>query len=618
MSSRIPEQFAKGTILSSDGGVLIDGRAKPVWATGYSNYGANQTKNSMIGWLWRGGDADTDIGENIQVLRERSRDAFMGIPFGAAAIETLDTAVIGEGLIPAPSVDGELLGMSADETSALNQEIGTKFDWWAGDPRESDFEGRLSFYEQQSLALQTMLLSGDTPTLLPLRPRAGTLFDLRIRILESDRVRDPSAYSGYGYNGNGGWLNGNGYAPAGIFEDLDLSFEDEEALIEGRHTVFNGVEMSEEGELIAYHIANQHPLSRMGRQTTRLGGWGPYETVRVKPYGEVTGRRNMLMMFRPWRPEQRRGVPLLAIVLELLKQGGRYIDSTVVAAVIQSYFTAFITSQFPSAEILDSLLTEQQKREIFDMNPYNVQLGPGIVNLMKPGHGLSFASPTQPPTTFESFIIAMAKILGAALGIPYEVLLKQFTASYSASRAAILEFWKRVRKYRALMIDQWCQPIYEEWLADAISLGRIERFRGGWDDPYVRRAMLGCVWTGASAGSLDPNREVVAADLRVKCGYSTVERESFEMNGSNYRDNIAQQAVERDEFEEVDLYYPPYRPSGAGAGIGGAPSAQPQTTPPSRGAPAPNAPPPVPGAYFKSKAYRRATLASGLSGVFIR
>ena len=47
-------------------------------STGYGQYGANLTKNSLAGWLWRGGDADRDIGLNVQVLRERSRDAFMG------------------------------------------------------------------------------------------------------------------------------------------------------------------------------------------------------------------------------------------------------------------------------------------------------------------------------------------------------------------------------------------------------------------------------------------------------------------------------------------------------------------------------------------------------------
>jgi lambda family phage portal protein len=494
--------------------------------TGYGQYGANLTKNSLAGWLWQGGDADRDIGLNVQVLRERSRDAFMGIPLATGAIEALDTNVIGEGLFPAPNVDGEALGLDEEQTAELNRELADKFELWAADARECDYEAKHTFYTLQHVAFQSMLLSGDCPVLFPLKARPNTLFELRLRVLEADRVHNP--------------MLGNTTA-----------------------NIFSGVELSDDGELLAYHIG-EHPLSAL---KWKLARQQLQQTVRVEPFGAITGRRNMVLIIRPERPEQRRGVPILAVCLELLKQMGRYVDSTVVGAVIQSYFTAFIQSQFPDPTIFDSLLTEQQKAEILSLNPYNVQLGPGIVNFMRPGHSVNFANPTQPQSTFGEFTISVAKFVGAALGIPYEVLLKQYNASYSASRAAQLDFWKRVRKYRALMVDQLCQPIYEEWLIDAIQLGRIELFPGGFDDPYVRRAMLRCIWTGSSAGSLDPQKEVAAADLKVKCGFSTVERESAELNGSNYRDNVRQQATEKIEFEEADLIYPPYRPSGGGAGV---------------------------------------------------
>jgi capsid protein len=155
------------------------------------------------------------------------------------------------------------------------------------------------------------------------------------------------------------------------------------------------------------------------------------------------------------------------------------------------------------------------------------------------------------------------------------------------------------------MVDQFCQPIYEEWLADAITLGRIELFPGGWDDPYVRRAMTRCIWTGSSAGSLDPQKEVAAADQKVKCGFSTIERESMELNGSDWRDNVRQQATEKRGFEEADLTFPPDRTAG---GFGGMPRPS-----PSRGQPAAKA------SNRKTKPGRRAVeLASGTSGRFER
>jgi capsid protein len=133
---------------------------------------------------------------------------------------------------------------------------------------------------------------------------------------------------------------------------------------------------------------------------------------------------------------------------------------------------------------------------------------------------------------------------------------------------------------------------------DAISLGRIVLFPGGWDDPYVRRAMLRCIWTGASAGSLDPVKEVTAADLKVTCGFSTIERESAELNGSAYRDNVRQQSREQQEFDEAGLIFPPYRPQ-----RGTFPEPAPAEPEPPPGTPAPPAPATPPGARVRARRY---------------
>ena len=56
--------------------------------------------------------------------------------------------------------------------------------------------------------------------------------------------------------------------------------------------------------------------------------------------------------------------------------------------------------------------------------------------------------------------------------IPYELLVKNFTASYSASRASLLEAWKMFRMRREWLIGNFCQPVYEEWLTEAVVKGR--------------------------------------------------------------------------------------------------------------------------------------------------
>ena len=122
------------------------------------------------------------------------------------------------------------------------------------------------------------------------------------------------------------------------------------------------------------------------------------------------------------------------------------------------------------------------------------------------------------------------------MGIPIEVLNERFNSSYSASRAALLEFWRGVKMRRQWFVYDVCQPIYEAWLSEAVALGRIE-CPGFWDDPLIRAAWCGVEWVGASMGQIDPLKEVNAAMARISTGISTREREAAEFNGSNFAEN---------------------------------------------------------------------------------
>ncbi|MCH5894346.1 phage portal protein, partial [Salmonella enterica] len=73
---------------------------------------------------------------------------------------------------------------------------------------------------------------------------------------------------------------------------------------------------------------------------------------RIPAYGKKTGRRNVLHVMQDWeRPGQRRGVPVLAPVIEALKQLGRYTDAELVAAVVSGLFTVFVKTEAPEGPI---------------------------------------------------------------------------------------------------------------------------------------------------------------------------------------------------------------------------------------------------------------------------
>lgn len=102
--------------------------------SGYSNYGASLHKKSMRGWTWHGGSPKEDIEDNLRVLRERSRDAFMGVPLATGAIKTMRTNVVCGGLTPTPQIDNAFLGISDEEAQKINAQIAREFGLWANKP----------------------------------------------------------------------------------------------------------------------------------------------------------------------------------------------------------------------------------------------------------------------------------------------------------------------------------------------------------------------------------------------------------------------------------------------------------------------------------------------------
>ena len=497
-------------------------RAISVINSGYGNYGANTTKKSMIGWKFWGGSSKEDIEDNIDILRQRSRDAYMGVPIATASLKTMRTNVVAGGLIPAPSIDAEYLGLSDEQVKTLQAQIIREFDLWA-DTATCDADRVDNFYQLQQLAFLNYLMNGDAIALLPMKQRTGQPYQLCVRLIEADRVCSPNNH--------------------------DCLFPTE---INGVrvHNIVQGVETGEDGEVLAYWICNRHPLASLANQN------GTLHWDRVEAYGK-TGRRNVLHLMVRERAGQLRGVPLLAPVMEAIKQLGRYTDAEIMAAVISAAFTAFIEPSMPTSSPPGEVLPPEQR--IDDQDETSIEMGPGVIIDLNPGEKVSFADPKHPNTGYDAFTHAMIKQIGAALEISPEVLLKQFTSTYSAARGALNEFWRTCSMQRDWFVSDFCQPIYEEWFAEAVARGRI-RAPGFFGDPAIRKAYTGCVWNGPARTNLNPLQEVAAAERRVAAGFSTAQEETAQMTGGDYTRNIRQRAIEAAQKREVDeIVNPPQR-----------------------------------------------------------
>ena len=119
------------------------------------------------------------------------------------------------------------------------------------------------------------------------------------------------------------------------------------------------------------------------------------------------------------------------------------------------------------------------------------------------------------------------------MGIPQELLFLHFTASYSASRGALLEAWKLFKYWRAWFAEGFCQRVYEAWLDEAVRLGRVEAPLWG-KDFAARSCYSWAEWVGPSQGQLDPTKEDAAAVERINNNLSTYQRETGELTGEDW------------------------------------------------------------------------------------
>ncbi|MGG3322409.1 phage portal protein, partial [Brevibacillus centrosporus] len=224
------------------------------YGKGYGRHGASQTKKSMVMWQTDVGDADVDIHDNLERLRARARDLHMGSDIVAAAHKGLRTNIVGTGLRLKPAFDSKYLKLSKKDEERLRDSIYREWSMWAETTR-CDAAGLNDFYELQSLAFLSTLMSGDVFALMPMLPRKHSVYDLRINLIEADRCDTPEP----------------------------------KALLNSER-IQSGVEVDADGMVVAYHFSNRHP----GSDRVAVS---PHEWVRVEKYGELTGRLNVIHLF---------------------------------------------------------------------------------------------------------------------------------------------------------------------------------------------------------------------------------------------------------------------------------------------------------------------------------
>lgn len=486
--------------------------------SGYSHGGASTGATWAKKYHSESLSPKSDIEENRKLLRERTRDLAMNAPVATAAINSTRTSCVGVGLVPKPKIDYEFLGMDKNKATQLQQSIKKEFALWA-ESTLCDVCDLNNFYELQQIAFGDWLKNGEEfITITYGKEQKYMPYQLRLKLISADRVSTPGSMNGE-YDG----------------------FDKKE---KNGNIIMNGVEIDKEGKVIAYHICSNFP----GEYEANVPKW-----TRVKKRGDKTGNPNILHLFNAERAEQYRGVPFLAPVITAIKQLTRYTEAEIMAAVINSMFALFVSTENGNDIEGFGGVDEEEGKSIPSDAPYEedeIKLGSGTINFLKTGEKIEAVESKHPSGNYEGFVNAFTMMIGAALEISPEVLSKKFSNNFSASKGALNETWRAFSMRRKWFADDFCQQVYDLWFAEAVSKGRINA-PGFFTDPLIRKAYTNATWTGPAQGCLNPVQEVGAAITRIENGLSTHEDECAAINGSDYDDNVRTLIYENERLAEA-------------------------------------------------------------------
>lgn len=455
---------------------------------GRSGYEAGRPSTKRTrGWQPGAGGPAADTLPGLEDLRGRSRDLDRNNAITHGAASTKVNGAIGAGLKLRPMLDRKVLGLSDEQAVALQYQL--EFEWEIFE-READFTGQMHLRDMERVAFRSALVSGDVGVVRRYRKRPGETYGTRVLLIEADRISNPNRRA-------------------------------DTALLQG------GVELSADGELVACHVSDRHP----GEMTTAGLRW-----ERIPLRGPASGLRQFLLAAQVERPGQVRGVPLFAAVMEDLKQLGSYDAAELKAALNDAFLFAFEETPTETDDEGNAIVTRSDGETDA---AGELTLDDLTITSLAPGSKVNVKKPERPNSGYGAFVEAVLQKVGAGLDIPYEVLVKRFNSSFSASRGALEVAYKAAMIEQDWFVRQILDPVREWQFTEMVASGRFNA-PGFFSDPIKRAAWLGRMWIGPTRVQINPQVEANADDTDLKNAVKTREQIQTERTGGDFDTKSAQ------------------------------------------------------------------------------
>lgn len=481
--------------------------------------------SSRVGWSSAGAKYPGGLSSsgstptiNHGYARRNARSAYLDSVQAHAIVQRQADTVVDVGLKLKSSPVASMLGITEERAAEWARDIERRFHLWASD-KAANRQEVMNFYQFQRLASISQTRDGEYFTRLYYNNRRDLQNPLQFKSI------DPGAITGDGITHTDGSI--------GMYSD--------------------GIERDNTGREVAYHMQSFES--------------GEFKTVRIPARGARSGRRLMLHGFSPEWPDQLRGYPRYFHALQEFENVTDFSLAHIKKAINQSNVAYYVkpspddAASSPFQGITNSSPAGVTPTLSEDLGPAatatetSIQYIPieeatlgapgsmGVFNL-EGGEDLKAFQDSAPVQEFGRFVDAFTSHLAASMSMPLEVLLMKFEQNYSASRAALIMFWRIAQMWRAEMASDLLNPVFEAWLSGELSANRIAA--PGWSDPRLRRAWLNCSWAGVPMPNIDPMKTAKADQLYVEMGAQTLADVAQNLNGSDIESNKSQIARELD------------------------------------------------------------------------
>jgi len=468
-------------------------------ANKFSRYRGAEKNRLRTDWNPLGGSADADILSDLPTLRDRSRDLNRNDGTAAGITATMTNNDVGTGIRPQSRINYEILGISEEKAELVKRQAEYSFSKWVP---YSDAGCRMSFYQQQALIDRQILENGEA-IVLPMRlADSWRPYSLAVEIIEADRLD----------------------TPRDKFAEKDIR---------------SGVRIGKHGEPVSYFIRKTHPGDST-LSTNRSNASSNYLEIQAR---NEFGAPNVIHLYLAQRPGQTRGVPFFAPVLTLFKDMADYLEAEVVTARICACYSLFVKKMDPYSAATNAAASTNASSQRVN------ELEPGMIEYLNPGEEIQSFSPEHPGGSFEPFVERMLRMIGASLGLPYELVSKDFSkTNYSSARAALLEARRYFRIRQKWLADSLCQPIWdlvleEAYLKNELSVSNFYSRKFDWTRAH---------WITPGWEWVDPLKEAKAAETALKINMTSLADEQA-AQGRDWEETMEQRSREEKKRDALEL-----------------------------------------------------------------